>query len=97
MDARTITLKLNGKWYGRTIANGAYGMAFCPAHDNTKTEALCLRYGDDGKILLKCHAGCEYIDIINALKANGIMSGNDIMRRPPASKSEILEKKNKEN
>lgn len=33
-DARTITAALGGKWYGR------YGLAFCPARQNTVTPAL---------------------------------------------------------
>ena len=32
--------------------------ACCPGHDDRK-QSLSIRIGEDGKILLKCHAGCE--------------------------------------
>jgi putative DNA primase/helicase len=38
-------------------------MARCPAHDDRKAS-LSIATGDSGKILLKCHAGCELDDIL---------------------------------
>jgi len=46
-------------------------MARCPAHDDG-TPSLAIREGRDGKVLLKCHAGCTQRDVIGVLKARGI-------------------------
>lgn len=40
--------------------------ARCPAHDD-KHESLSVSVGEDGKILLKCHAGCNIRDIADSL------------------------------
>ncbi|MHB9037063.1 MAG: hypothetical protein ACYC64_10365 [Armatimonadota bacterium] len=40
--------------------------AQCPAHDDSKAS-LCIHRAPDGKILLKCQAGCETKDIIAKL------------------------------
>ena len=40
--------------------------ALCPAH-NDQNRSLSISQGDDGRILLKCHAGCETADIIKAV------------------------------
>lgn len=67
-DARTITAELRGKWFGR------YGLAFCPAHHNTKTPALSLSDGRKG-LLARCHAGCPFAAIAAALRGLGLMEG----------------------
>lgn len=41
-------------------------IARCPAHDDRKAS-LSVSEGDDGRILLKCHAGCEADAIAGAL------------------------------
>jgi len=68
-DAKTLTLALGGRWHG------AYGLAFCPAHDNTRTPALSLADGEGGRLLAHCHAGCAFADIIDALKRRGLVDG----------------------
>ncbi|MEM9765564.1 MAG: toprim domain-containing protein, partial [Pseudomonadota bacterium] len=50
----------------------AYGTACCPAHDNRRTPALSLADGADGRLLAKCHAGCDFVEIITALKRLGL-------------------------
>jgi len=40
--------------------------ARCPAHDDRKAS-LCIHTEPDGKVLLKCQAGCETKDILAAL------------------------------
>lgn len=40
--------------------------AICPSHDDNR-HSLSLSE-DDGKLLLKCHAGCEFHDIVGELK-----------------------------
>ena len=40
--------------------------ALCPAHDDHR-NSLSVSAGDRGRLLFKCHAGCEYEEIIEAL------------------------------
>ena len=40
--------------------------ALCPAHDD-KRPSLSIREADDGKVLLKCWAGCGAAEIVSAL------------------------------
>lgn len=47
-------------------ANGRGWMARCPAHDD-RTPSLAIAQGDDGRVLLKCHAGCSHQAIVAAL------------------------------
>jgi putative DNA primase/helicase len=44
-----------GKWVAR-----------CPAHDD-RMESLSIKVGTDGRVLLKCHAGCGTRDICAAI------------------------------
>ena len=41
-------------------------MARCPVHDD-KNPSLSITEGDDGRVLLKCFAGCSTEDIVKAL------------------------------
>ena len=41
-------------------------LAICPAH-NDKRPSLNIKLTDDGKILIKCWAGCEITAIVTAL------------------------------
>lgn len=54
---------------GRRI--GAMWMARCPAHDDRK-PSLSIREAADGKVLVRCHAGCEQRDVIDALRSRGL-------------------------
>lgn len=58
--AQEVTRALGGKWFGR------YGMACCPAHED-RSPSLSLTDGDDGRLLLKCHAGCDFRAVEAAL------------------------------
>jgi len=42
------------------------GMALCPAHEDTN-RSLSVSEGDDGRVLLRCHANCKTEDIVSAL------------------------------
>jgi hypothetical protein len=46
--------------------NGRGWLARCPAHDD-RTPSLSIAQGDDGRVLLKCHAGCTHQAIAAAL------------------------------
>lgn len=59
-DAQSVTRALGGRWYG------SYGLANCPAHNNTHSPALCIRNGDQS-FLLKCFAGCTSKEVFAAL------------------------------
>lgn len=65
MTAEQLTKSLGGRWNGRS------GCAFCPAHENHRTPALSISVGDQGKLLLHCFSGCEFIDVLNAIAALG--------------------------
>ncbi len=77
VGARAICTALRGHWYGR------YGLAFCPAHQNTRTPALSLTDGTDGKLLVHCHAGCSGTDVLMALRARGLLAGHSDWRHDP--------------
>jgi len=53
----------------------------CPAHED-KHASLSVDLGDDGRLLLYCHAGCSFDDITRALGKHGITS----MQLSPALK-----------
>lgn len=42
------------------------GKAHCPAHDDTKAS-LSIGEGDDGRVLMNCHAGCTFESIMLSL------------------------------
>jgi hypothetical protein len=46
--------------------SGGQYEAICPAHEDRKAS-LSVKEGDDGKILVKCFAGCETEDVVAAL------------------------------
>ncbi len=62
--------------------------ACCPAHDD-RHASLSVDEGEDGKVLLKCHAGCEVKDICAAmgLQLADLMPPRDTGRNaePPRS------------
>jgi hypothetical protein len=46
--------------------NGIGRIAKCPAHDDN-APSLSITEGDDGRTILKCHAGCATTDIVKAM------------------------------
>lgn len=56
----------------------------CPAHDD-RQASLSIKDTDDGKLLVRCHAGCEQSDVINELKILGLWPGQS--RTKPVPKS----------
>jgi putative DNA primase/helicase len=51
--------------------NGSGWMACCPAHDD-HNPSLSISDGEDGKVLVKCFAGCDQLSVIDALKSKGL-------------------------
>ena len=54
---------------GRKAGTG--WIARCPAHDD-HNPSLSLSTEQDGKVLLRCHAGCGQAQVIDALRARGL-------------------------
>lgn len=52
-------------------------MALCPAHDD-KNPSLSLTNGENGNLLVHCHAGCDQVRVIDALKARDLWPGSQI-------------------
>ena len=65
MNAHKIVAALGGRWHGN------YGIARCPAHDD-RDPSLSIRDTDGGKVLVRCHAGCEQAAILDALRSKGL-------------------------
>lgn len=63
-EAQRIALALKGRWYGR------HGVAHCPAHDD-RDPSLSI-HDADGKVLVRCHAGCDQHALIAALRERGL-------------------------
>ena len=66
MTAETIARALGGR-----KAGGGW-TARCPAHDD-RTPSLSIRDAD-GRVLVRCHAGCPQERVITALRARGLWS-----------------------
>ncbi len=64
-------------------------MARCPAHDD-RAPSLSIDETSNGKVLVRCHAGCSQHDVIDALKARSLWpgtSGQSLARaRTPTSR-----------
>jgi hypothetical protein len=65
MKAETIAKALGGRKAGRGW------MAHCPAHDD-HDASLSIRDADDGKVLVRCHACCNQLQVIAAIRARGL-------------------------
>jgi putative DNA primase/helicase len=70
MTAETTAKALGGR------KAGAAWMARCPAHED-REPSLSIKDTDGGKVLVRCHAGCDQQKVIAALKARGIWQGSD--------------------
>lgn len=69
MSAETIARALGGHRAGATW------MACCPVHED-RSPSLSISAGNDGKILVRCHAGCDQCDVIAALRKRGLWPTN---------------------
>lgn len=82
-DAERITRALRGRWHGR------YGVACCPVHGD-KRPSLSLADGDGGRLLARCHAGCRFEAILDALRGLGLIEGRGTYSPPsPADLARI--------
>jgi hypothetical protein len=69
MTAETIATALGGR-----KAGGGW-TARCPAHDD-HTPSLSIRDAGDGKVLVRCHAGCGQEQVISILRSRGLWTSN---------------------
>jgi putative DNA primase/helicase len=65
MKAETIAKALGGR------RAGSGWTARCPAHDD-RTPSLSISDADNGKVLVRCHAGCDQARVIDVLRARGL-------------------------
>lgn len=63
--AEALTRALGGRW------QGASGMARCPGHEDA-TPSLSIADGNEGRLLLKCFAGCAFEHIAEVLRRDGL-------------------------
>jgi hypothetical protein len=52
---------------GTARRSGRQFLAACPAHDDRR-PSLAVRELDDGRVLLRCHAGCRTEAVLDALE-----------------------------
>ena len=69
MNAETIATALGGR------KAGCGWMARCPTHDD-REPSLSIRAADDGKVLVRCHAGCDQERVIATLRSRGLWMEN---------------------
>ena len=69
MTAETIATALGGR------KAGSGWMARCPTHDD-REPSLSIRDADDGKVLVRCHAGCDQERVIATLRSRGLWTEN---------------------
>lgn len=75
MTAAEITRSLGGRWHG------SYGTARCPAHED-RHPSLSLRDSADGRLLVRCHAGCDGRTVLAALRHLGLLDGRGAPWQP---------------
>lgn len=64
---------------GRRNGNGWLVCCPCPNHGKGRGDispSLSVADGDDDRLLLRCFAGCDFLDILDELKHRGLVDGN---------------------
>ena len=72
-----MTAEIVAKALGGRRAGGGWN-ACCPAHEDRK-PSLSITEAKDGKVLIRCHAGCEQARVI-ALRSRRLWIGNNPRR-----------------
>jgi putative DNA primase/helicase len=75
MNAENIAKALNGRREGRVWR------ALCPAH-NDHSPSLVIQDSENGKVLVKCWAGCGQDAVIRALSELGLWPNKGQLQRP---------------
>ena len=84
MDAETIA-----KGLGRSSRSAGGFVAQCPAH-NDRNPSLSISETKEGKILVKCHAGCSNDAVVDALKGKGLWPEPERREEKPKAKKKIV-------
>jgi putative DNA primase/helicase len=87
MSADQIGIALKGRRNGR----GWLVCCPCPNHGKGRGDrfpSLSVDDGDDGRLLLRCFAGCEFVDILDELKHRGIVDDSGTRNISPPARSE---------
>jgi hypothetical protein len=84
MNAEMIARARNGKRSGRGW------LMCCPAHPD-KNPSCTIADGDNGKLLVKCWAGCDARDILAALWQRGFLAYNGIAEQSPYQRHTYIE------
>src|SRR6476661_223021 len=74
-DQKSVALK------GRRNGNGWLVRCPCPNHGKgrgDRSPSLSVADGDDGRLLLRCFAGCEFLEILEELKHRGLVEGGQL-------------------
>lgn len=78
---------------GRRNGNGWLIRCPCPNHGKGRGDrfpSLSVADGDDGRLLLRCFAGCEFVDIFEELKHRGLVDGKQLVQTRNQFKPTIL-------
>jgi hypothetical protein len=68
--AMPLTAETIAKALGGRKAGGGW-MALCPVHDD-REPSLSIRDAHEGKVLVRCHAGCDQERVIATLRTRGL-------------------------
>jgi hypothetical protein len=79
---------------GRKVGIG--WTARCPAHDD-RTPSLSIRDAANGKVLVRCHAGCDQNQVIAVLQARGLWAENSPRSTSPIARRRSVETKPDQN
>ena len=63
---QTPVVKFLSRLQGVRAGSGGRYVALCPAHDD-RSPSLSIASGRDGRVLIKCHAGCRPDEVLSAL------------------------------
>lgn len=78
---------------GRRNGGGWLVRCPCPSHGKGRGDrnpSLSVADGDDERLLLRCFAGCEFLEILDELKRQGLVDGE---RREPPHVRQFVERK----
>jgi putative DNA primase/helicase len=85
MNADSIGIALKGRRHGK----GWLVSCPCPNHGKghgDRNPSLSVSDGDGDRLLMRCFAGCEFEDIIDALGGRGLFNDNRVQPRRDAPK-----------
>jgi putative DNA primase/helicase len=71
--------QIGGALRGRRNGSGWLVCCPCPNHGKGRGDrnpSLSVTDGDDGRLLLRCFAGCDFLEVLDELKRRGLADGN---------------------